>query len=807
MFSAINAFSDEIWTGDGGDNEWSNNANWQDNSFPASGAINGSLIFGNADVGDQRVYNINGTYTDIAGIEITGTNSYGLVGNGNFSMDSGASVLIEAFLTFISVGFTSNGAGFTFNGSAGCDFWGPISGESITIDVSKFIIFHQINTYTGTTTINNGTLIINSGDSIADTGLITLANSANATLQLDSNETIGALSGGGAAGGNVRLLANSTLTVGDASNRTYAGIISGAGGSLIKTGSGIFTLTGANTYSGSTVVNAGTLWVNGSIVGTTTVGAGGTLGGIGSVGDVTVNGRFAPGNSIGTINTGNLTFNAGSIYEVEVDAAGNSDRTNVTGTVSLGNAALNVLAENGTYAAATDYLIIDNDGVDPVTGTFGNLTSNLAFLDPSVSYAGGDGNDVILTMTRNYISFSQVAFTPNQRAVATALENITPVATGDMAGITTVVTGLSAPQARSAYDQMGGAGMAAFSEIDLSASTQYMKILSNRISFFQSPDSYSLAQWNSGPLLASSSPIETIDPNLLSGTGKTDPLTSEKNSGFWGQGIGVWGDRKGKDIAEQYDFQATGAVIGLDHRFNNNFLAGLSFSYSESDLAFDKLDDTGEAQKWETALYSAWMSENWNIDFMAAYARNDYDTKRHITFGSIDRIAEGSFDGNGYSAYLEGSYLFGLKKIVLQPMISFQLVRMNYDGYTETGAGALNLKVRDRDETSMIGSLGLRAVKAFQAADNKSLVLELRARWAHEFNKDNRLINTSFAGDTSYAGNFRVEGGDPVSDRLVTGAGLTFHYWKNMNGYLNYDASIGNDALDHCFSIGVRFVW
>ena len=49
------------------------------------------------------------------------------------------------------------------------------------------------------------------------------------------------------------------LTVGDLRNSTFAGVVSGSGGTLMKSGAGTLTLSGNNTYSGGTVVASGTL--------------------------------------------------------------------------------------------------------------------------------------------------------------------------------------------------------------------------------------------------------------------------------------------------------------------------------------------------------------------------------------------------------------------------------------------------------------------------------------------------------------------------------------------------------------------
>ncbi|WP_343518910.1 autotransporter-associated beta strand repeat-containing protein, partial [Sphingomonas sp.] len=121
----------------------------------------------------------------------------------------------------------------------------------------------------------------------------------------------------------------------------------GAGG-LIKDGAGTLRLTGVNTYGGATLINAGTLLVDGdqsAATGLTTVGAAGTLGGAGTIGgsvDMSAGGTLAPGsNGVGTLAiNGNLVLGGGSRLAFEFGQANTAggllnDLVNVGGNLTL----------------------------------------------------------------------------------------------------------------------------------------------------------------------------------------------------------------------------------------------------------------------------------------------------------------------------------------------------------------------------------------------------------------------------------------------------------------------------------------
>ena len=155
---------------------------------------------------------------------------------------------------------TLGGNTLTVNQTAATTYAGSISDSGtggLTKTGAAALTLSGTNTYTGATTINAGTLTASGGNAIADTSAVILANVAGATLNLANNETIGNLSGGGAAGGNVTLGSN-TLTVNQTAATTYAGSISGTGG-LTKIGTDTLILAGANSYTGVTDINAGTL--------------------------------------------------------------------------------------------------------------------------------------------------------------------------------------------------------------------------------------------------------------------------------------------------------------------------------------------------------------------------------------------------------------------------------------------------------------------------------------------------------------------------------------------------------------------
>jgi autotransporter-associated beta strand protein len=285
------------------------------------------------------------------------------------------------------------------------------------------------NSFGGTTIVNGGTLFLNKlgvdfavpGDLVIGDGL----GGSNADVvfysfdQIDDashviinssgalfvgSDTIGSVSGSG----NLEILnTGSMFTGGNNASTILSGVLSG-GGTLTKRGTGTFTLTANNTYTGDTTVQAGTLVVNGSQSGSDiTVLSGATLGGSGRVGalNVATGGNIAPGTGPGRLSASSTVLSNDAVLHIELNgpiAATSYDQLRVFGTTTLTGSKLAPSLGFAPFEGQV-FTILDNNGTDPVTGAFDSLPNGglttINGVQMRINYNGVTGNDVTLTVT------------------------------------------------------------------------------------------------------------------------------------------------------------------------------------------------------------------------------------------------------------------------------------------------------------------------------------------------------------------------------------------------------------------------
>jgi len=307
-----------------------------DGSGTLSGVISGNAAFAKTGTTTLTFNGLNtysGGTTVSAGTLIAGSNS--ALGSGAVTISGGTLDLGTSALSNTITLSSGTLAGSQLNGDKlvlqGGEVTGVVSSGALSKTSSGTVTLSGANTYAGGTTVSAGTLVVNNANALG-AGAVTLSGGS-----LDVK--------GQTVANNITLAADSGVA---GTNGTISGVISG-GGSLTKSGTGTLTLSGNNTFEGGALVNAGTLVVNGEVLGNMVVSAAAKLAGSGIVHDVTVvaGGTINAGGvaTVGTLVADTLSLQGGGKIELNFTnaalGAGNGfDRLLVSGTFDLSAAAL-----------------------------------------------------------------------------------------------------------------------------------------------------------------------------------------------------------------------------------------------------------------------------------------------------------------------------------------------------------------------------------------------------------------------------------------------------------------------------------
>ncbi|MFZ5783588.1 MAG: autotransporter domain-containing protein [Pseudomonadota bacterium] len=743
----------------------------------------GSVTLGSATLtagGDNSSTTFSGTLSGSGGLVKTGAGTMTLAGVSTYTGGTTVTGGTLQGTTSSLQGNIVNNASVVFDQTGSGTYAGVMSGTgSLTLQGGGTLILAGTNSYSGGTTVTAGTLQLGSASAFPSGGALTVNGG---TFALGNNSvTVGALSG---SGGAINLGAG-TLTLDSGAANTLAAAISGTGGLTLQ-GGGTLVLSGSNTYTGATSVDASTLIVNGSLSSSVTLGNGGRLGGSGSVGTLVANNAVvAPGNSIGTLNVnGGFTQNGGS-YVVEVNAGGQSDRINVAGVATINGVAVQVVAAPGTYATRTTYTILSATG--GVSGTYSSVTSNFAFLTPSLSYGP---NDVLLTLAlQGSTPFSGFGGnTPNQQSVGRALDQSYAGATGDFATVIGALANLSTTQASPALDAISGQPYADFGTVNVSTGALFMNALGQQMAGARA------GAVGTRIALADACGIVACDGASLNA---------------WTSVLGGLGSVLGNGNTATLTYNAGGVAAGMDYRFDPRFLAGLGVGYAHGTQWVNGFMGQGWTDSVSVAAYGSFTQWGLYVDALAGYAYSNNQQQRQIVIPGLQpRTASGSTGANQFLGQAETGYKLGIyapAQATITPFGRLQVSSVTQNAFTESGASSLNLNVAQQTTNSVRSTLGADVGAAIGVGGDRTIDLALRLGWQHEFADTARPITAAFAGAPGAA--FTVYGATPQSNSAVVGFSARTTIAANTSLYLRYNGEVGGGTDNHSLSIGGRFSW
>ncbi|GLQ81109.1 autotransporter [Mesorhizobium huakuii] len=698
---------------------------------------------------------IGGLASGVGTVVVTGSgSSWNLQGNGSlevgFSGSAGLQILnggsVDAHIAYI---------GF----KAGSDGTVVVDGASSGL----------VNDFTHVGTEGMGKLVLKNGGMLLSSGIVVseVANSSGTVIIGADLAAAAAAPGyikspGGTgpafsfgAGGSGALIFNHT-----SQNYAFDAMIDGGGTIYQKAGTTYLTADSSG-YTGNAYVATGKLVVNGDLSGGSVIASdGGTVGGSGTVLNlsaetVTSGGIIAPGNSIGTLHVGNaIKFDPGSIYQVQVNAAGASDLIAAGGTATINGGTVEAQAAAGKYAASTQYAILTAAG--GVSGTkYTAVTVDSPFLKASLSY---DLNDVFLTLDRiNANAFHDIGATPNEQAAGSGLDS---VAVGNAAA--NALFGLGSPAQGSALDQLSG---------EIHASVK-------------------------GLVLEDSRHVrEAINDRLRRAFGDaTSPSTSEATgagAGLWTSTFGSFGTANADGNAAQLDSKTGGVFVGADGTLADGFRLGVLGGYSRGSYDSSVRNSSATADSFNAAIYGGFEAGGVGLRLGADYAVHSIDTDRFVSFTGFNDQTRAAYASHAGQVFGELGYKMGAGSTSFEPFAAAAYVRQSTDGFAETG-GLSALSGEADVMAATFTTLGLRVASTFDLGTTIG-TLHGSLGWRHAFGDLTPTSTMFFAnGDP-----FIVAGAPLAVDAAVLDAGIDLAVLQDVTFGASYSGQFSKSGFEN----------
>jgi outer membrane autotransporter protein len=470
----------------------------------------------------------------------------------------------------------------------------------------------------------------------------------------------------------------------------------------------------------------------------------------------------------GTLQLNNdYIFHENGKFQATVSGDGSYGQFLVNGTTSL-NGQLKVVRGNGAYLDGTTYEVLSAvNGIEKDT-TFSAI--ELPEDKPLLKFQLNQSENTVQVET-DVKSFTTVARSSNEMAVAKHWDNILPTVNGDLNfALGDIQTLSSGEEFASALYGLSPAAYNNFTLASITSMQQYTYALNSRMSNLHFSEF--------------SDPTRNLqnEPVMLAANGALPQGLFIRDGydyryGIFVRGFGQHGAQDSTDDNYGYDFTLNGIIVGFDHKFSNHYVGGASVGLANNDLAADRDSSTGEIDSTLYSVYGSYLLNKGYIDAVLSYGKNSYDTQRHVIIGATTTDVTSTHDGDLLSLGLSGGAYYSLGNWWLRPYVSLQYTRLDEDGFTESGDGS-SLNVAARTTNALISQLGTTFLRDYKVKGGH-ITPELNIAWNHDFDIDDHLINASYVGAPDAS--FSIEGQKVEENGIMLGAGFSY---ETSSGYI-----------------------
>jgi uncharacterized protein with beta-barrel porin domain/uncharacterized membrane protein len=550
---------------------------------------------------------------------------------------------------------------------------------------------------------------------------------------------------------------SSKLTLTGAGTQLYSEAVTGDTkfhGSLIKSGTGTWVLD-KHLYAQYSSVGAGTLIVGTGGAGTldsdVDVTSSGTLGGSGTIfGNLIVDGRVRPGNSIGVLTVGGYQQNAGSIYTVELDPGDNAaDRIDATGVANLMDGAVLEVDRTGNapYVAGSRYTVLSSAiGLSGAFELAGDIAPS-AFLGLRDTYDARNAY-LLVEQTRQ---LREAAGSANQQAVANGLQAAGP----GNAAFDAVANLPDDAAAAAAFDQLDG---------DIHAGVP-AALLGDR----------SLLRQAAIDRLRGA--LCMLEPDLPA-TGEYPCPEAEGEPTFWSTAYGGW------QSGETLDNRTGGFLFGGDVRTFGDWRIGAYAGAGHTNVETDAQRAT--SNDYAIGAFAGGTAGNLALRFGAGAGRYDISTTRTVRFPGLAATLAGDYSATALDAFGEVAYRASFDHAAVEPFARLAWSGIATDSFAEQGGDAA-LGGAARLSLATL-TLGIHTSMAFMLGD---LPAEAGGTlgWSHTLGDPAAVAELAFAGGDSFG-----IAGAPTRDSALLALDLSVALGAGASLSLGYDGALQTEA-------------
>jgi fibronectin-binding autotransporter adhesin len=427
----------------------------------------------------------------------------------------------------------------------------------------------------------------------------------------------------------------------------------------------------------------------------------------------------------------------------------------VGGSVLIEGGLVRLLADQGAWSWSTSANIISSAGA--VSGTFDEVSSNLAFLTPELLYRA---NGVDLLVRRNDVRFRDVALTPNQHATAGALENLA----------------VTNPIFKAALDGSRAGLQVGLDTLSGEVHASLAAAATNDLDYIRSAALNQL-------------------PHSVQAVGHSN-LGEARGSGVsvWGQGIAGFATRRNPTDIAGLRTDTKGFATGINLNVADIVNVGALFGYLDTDANIRRL---GSRNNQVTSLHAGGYlgAELGALRLRAggSYGWYETDATRAALLGTFSDSLRDTYKGRAWQAFGEIGFGVAAGDFSFEPYAG--ITRVNYRTRAideQGGAAALDGFATYR---KTITSLGVKsALQVMERKDGRQGFVRLSGAWRYDIDNDGANAVLHFTGSQHP---FLVKGAEPGKNMGIVDFAIDLPAGQNLDIGISYGGQFSNIYAGH----------